>query len=235
MEEKVRPPSSVDSVKPATQEPNVTRPLLSEQEVRSFLDQIPRLPDEALLEMILKCSTELKQRKSFATLHYGDSYSPPASPVFPDIPAPGEQEFVRIPEITTKDPAATEAETWRIILTSADPRHKPMALELRDVVIIGRTFEDSRVDIDLSQFGGQDLGMSRRHAMLRPGRYNLLVSDIGSANGTFLNRERVQMGKANPVQDGDMLTFGRLSVKITIVKRPKEAEQLAEVTKTASS
>jgi len=63
-------------------------------------------------------------------------------------------------------------------------------------------------DIDLS---GEDMvrSVSRRHAKLvaRDGAF-FIMEEVGVANGTFLNGERLATGDLRPLKDGDELKFG---------------------------
>jgi hypothetical protein len=50
-----------------------------------------------------------------------------------------------------------------------------------------------------------DITVSRRHAEIRAVAGGYQVADVGSLNGTYLNRERVEEA---PLQDGDELQIG---------------------------
>ncbi len=70
------------------------------------------------------------------------------------------------------------------------------------VTSLGR-HPDSRVFLD-------DVTVSRRHAEIRrtrSGGYE--VVDVGSLNGTYLNRERVDSG---PLADGDLIQVGKFKL-----------------------
>jgi uncharacterized RDD family membrane protein YckC len=54
---------------------------------------------------------------------------------------------------------------------------------------------------------GDDPALSRQHAMIsHSGQGDLVISDMGSANGTFLNGSRV--GQPTPVRPGDVIELG---------------------------
>lgn len=57
-----------------------------------------------------------------------------------------------------------------------------------------------------------DVTVSRRHVEIRRSRSEYTVSDVGSLNGTYVNRERVDEG---PLVDGDELQIG--SFKLVFV------------------
>ena len=71
------------------------------------------------------------------------------------------------------------------------------------VTAIGRSPEcDLRID---------EPGMSRMHARLLPTDDGLLLEDLGSANGCFLNGKRVLRGEAKP---GDEIGFDNLRFRL---------------------
>lgn len=71
-------------------------------------------------------------------------------------------------------------------------------------------------DVDLGLDGGYDAGVSRRHAIISPqaGGYNL--EDLDSANGTFVNGQRLPPKASAPLQHGDELKFGTLILRFEI-------------------
>ena len=71
----------------------------------------------------------------------------------------------------------------------------------RDVVAAGR-HPDSDIFLD-------DVTVSRRHAELVHTGEGYLVRDVGSLNGTYLNRERIEEA---PIENGDELQIGRFKL-----------------------
>jgi pSer/pThr/pTyr-binding forkhead associated (FHA) protein len=59
--------------------------------------------------------------------------------------------------------------------------------------------------------------------MLRPTKNNLLLADVGSSNGTFHNRERIRLGEPKALEDGDIISFGAMHLRVKIVSRPGES------------
>lgn len=57
-----------------------------------------------------------------------------------------------------------------------------------------------------------DPSVSRHHARLRPGTDGWELCDLGSTNGTAVNRRRVRNTSA--VRPGDLVTFGRLTLSV---------------------
>lgn len=63
---------------------------------------------------------------------------------------------------------------------------------------------------DLSAAGGYHLGVSRRHAVIRRTEHGYEVLDLGSANGTWLNDERLLPHKSYPLVSGSHLRLGNM-------------------------
>jgi pSer/pThr/pTyr-binding forkhead associated (FHA) protein len=52
-----------------------------------------------------------------------------------------------------------------------------------------------------------DVTVSRRHALITEEGGRFVIEDLGSLNGTFLNRRRIE--SAHPLEDGDELQIGK--------------------------
>lgn len=85
---------------------------------------------------------------------------------------------------------------------------------------LGRACEgqDPLPDIDLAPFQAYEAGVSRLHAAIKMSNQHFTIEDLGSANGTRLNGKRIVEHTPYPLQDGDILTLGKL--KIQILFRP---------------
>lgn len=85
---------------------------------------------------------------------------------------------------------------------------------------IGRWDADGGIfpDIDLDA-DDPEAKVSRRHARLlrRPDGY--FIEDLGSTNGTFVNRgRRLLPGAPQPLQDGDELIVGKTFLRLHVIK-----------------
>lgn len=82
--------------------------------------------------------------------------------------------------------------------------------------VIGREdpVSGSFPDVDLVPFGGEEGGVSRRHARItvRGGEY--AVEDLNSVNYTFVNRQKLVAGNTQPLRDGDEIRLGRVVLHI---------------------
>ena len=85
---------------------------------------------------------------------------------------------------------------------------------------IGRWDADGGVfpDVDLDS-DDPEAKVSRRHARisLRDGQY--LIEDLGSTNGTFINRgHRLAPGDRQPLKDGDEIIVGKTFLRFRVAK-----------------
>jgi hypothetical protein len=85
---------------------------------------------------------------------------------------------------------------------------------------IGRWDADGGIfpDVDLDA-DDPEAKVSRRHAriMRRNGQY--LIEDLGSTNGTFINRgRRLLPGDRQPLRDGDEIIVGKTFLRFHVVK-----------------
>lgn len=153
--------------------------------------------------------------------------SPPAPPTgqTPPISAPVAPTISPGPTISPPGPAPAAP----VAAVAAGPRGE-LILTLGDKVI-----ERYPVlgDLTIGRIQGNDilidnLGVSRRHAVVKVEGDRVLIQDLGSANGTFVNGVRVQ---SRDLADGDEITI----VKHRIVFRtergaaPEPAEAAADV------
>jgi len=85
-------------------------------------------------------------------------------------------------------------------------------------VHIGRTDAAHGIfpDIDLSPDGGLDGGVSRHHCKIHQRGSAYMVEDVGSANGTFLNGQRLTPYLPHVIKDKDKLQLGRVALEIII-------------------
>ncbi len=65
-------------------------------------------------------------------------------------------------------------------------------------------------DVDLVPYGGEEGGVSRRHAQILRRGTQFSIEDLNSVNYTFVNRQKVAPGTPHPLQDGDEVRLGRV-------------------------
>ena len=79
-------------------------------------------------------------------------------------------------------------------------------------VIVGRDDPVSNLfpDIDLTDAGGDRLGVSRQHARIFFQGSQAFVEDRNSTNHTYVNGEKLLPWQPHPIQSGDEIRFGHL-------------------------
>lgn len=103
--------------------------------------------------------------------------------------------------------------TLKIIIRGADT---PLLLPIEGDTAIGRrdpTTHDAPA-LDLSPYGAYQMGISRRHAILRVREKQLEVVDLGSRNGTFVNGKRLKPHQAVIIGNGAELRLGKIVMEL---------------------
>src|SRR5688572_17464924 len=96
------------------------------------------------------------------------------------------------------------------------PDGKEIEVNAKQEIIIGRKSreEDPDVTIDLEAYDGHKMGVSRHHALIKYLKNSLILVDLDSINGTFVNNRRALPTKRYALMDGDEITVGRFTMKI---------------------
>jgi pSer/pThr/pTyr-binding forkhead associated (FHA) protein len=115
-------------------------------------------------------------------------------------------------------PAAEPAAVPAAPITAAGPRLVATASGAvfgpfdKPEVLIGRTDPDSGSfpEVDLTDHGGIDGGVSRRHARLLIEGGGYFLEDLNSTNGTFVNKQKLAVKTRQPIREGDEIRCGRV-------------------------
>lgn len=151
------------------------------------------------------CHEKNQETVSHCT-HCGASLLPESKPIgMPEaVSPPGLPDDGRLDEFVQRLP-------YRTLALFTAGRHDPILLANMQTMVLGRDIPQGSVEVlDLSGLGEAAISASRRHALLSatPGGYT--ISDLGSTNGTWLNHEHLQPGKAYPLQNKDEIKLGSL-------------------------
>jgi hypothetical protein len=97
------------------------------------------------------------------------------------------------------------------ITGAPQPYYVPIYKEL----ILGRN-PDATLEavLDLSDLDAFNMGISRRHAMLRRANSGFEVQDLSSRNGTWLNEAQLIPNKPYPFFSGSQIRLGRMRMVI---------------------
>jgi pSer/pThr/pTyr-binding forkhead associated (FHA) protein len=123
-----------------------------------------------------------------------------------------------IPEVTIKKTASRglEPSISLHIIESGQVVH----LADRSEFTLGRTIEGQPIlpDVDLSPFNAFTLGVSRLHAAIRIINNEVVVTDLGSSNGTRVNGQKIVPHVDYPINHGDIIALGKLKLQVLINK-----------------
>jgi hypothetical protein len=87
-------------------------------------------------------------------------------------------------------------------------------------LIIGRydSTTGTAPDVDLADYDAKEKGVSRKHAVLTYLGDLLKISDLASANSTYLNGQRLIPHQPRIIRNGDRLTLGTLALTVQFGK-----------------
>jgi pSer/pThr/pTyr-binding forkhead associated (FHA) protein len=93
---------------------------------------------------------------------------------------------------------------------------KPVELKDKPRLVFGRTDQSSEVipDIDLTPYNAVAKGVSRQHAIIERSDDTLMLIDVGSSNGTYLNGQKLIANQPRVLRDGDEVRLGKLVTHI---------------------
>ena len=105
---------------------------------------------------------------------------------------------------------------YRLTLYLIGQPAPPIVVSLDQQLTIGRYDSGSGVvpDIDLSDCQARERGVSRRHALLLVEEDVVKVMDLGSANATYLNGQKLIPFQARILRDGDELKLGNCGLRV---------------------
>jgi hypothetical protein len=101
--------------------------------------------------------------------------------------------------------------TARLVVISTGAE---LSLPEQEEITVGREDPSSGIfpDVDLTPYGGEDGGVSRRHARLMHIGGDYFVEDLQSTNYTKLDGQRLPAHVRERLEDGARLDFGRVAV-----------------------
>jgi hypothetical protein len=99
-------------------------------------------------------------------------------------------------------------------------RHTGAVMEARfdHDCVLGRTAGGVEADIDLTPHDAVEMGVSRQHAKLTRQSATVMVQDLGSINGTFLNGERLIPHQSRVLRNEDELALGQMVLRISFLR-----------------
>lgn len=103
-----------------------------------------------------------------------------------------------------------------VLILQVGQEEQPLMVQIRSEVILGRVTEQSEntTFINLTPYGAEDLGVSRRHCRLLRDQKAVYLMDLNSTNGTRLNGESLPAAVEKRLRDGDEIMLGRMKLFI---------------------
>ncbi len=95
---------------------------------------------------------------------------------------------------------------------------KILPLASRNEFTLGRLSEGQPImpDIDLTPYQAYASGVSRLHAVVKRDASSVVVMDLGSSNGTYLNGRRLNPHLEEALSHGDIVALGKLKIQILL-------------------
>jgi hypothetical protein len=102
---------------------------------------------------------------------------------------------------------------------------EPIALCTEAEFVLGRIVEPtSEPIVDLTEFDGFAMGVSRRHALIRAAGDKYMLTDLNSANGTWLNGHRLAPTRSYVLSSGAVIQLGRMKLIVSYADPPQKTE-----------
>ncbi len=97
-----------------------------------------------------------------------------------------------------------------------------LRLRVENPMVLGRVVvgDARRPEVDLSSAGAESLGVSRLHLELAAETERLVVRDLDSNNGSFVNGNRLKPNEPYHLMHGDKLMLGRLQLDVNVLLSP---------------
>jgi hypothetical protein len=116
----------------------------------------------------------------------------------------------------TQPPMPTHLTSWISLNLVESGQILPLAD--RTEFTLGRSAENQPIvpDVDLAPYNAYANGVSRLHAVLRLIKNSIIIMDLGSSNGTYLNGNRLVPYVETTVKHGDAINLGKLKLQVLI-------------------
>jgi hypothetical protein len=88
----------------------------------------------------------------------------------------------------------------------------------RNEFTLGRISEGQPImpDLDLSPYQAYASGVSRLHAVVKRDLQRVVLMDLGSANGTYINGKRLTANVEQALNHGDIVALGKLKIQVLL-------------------
>lgn len=192
---------------------------------KSTFNEMLRQNPEIAVRMLRKLSRRLRHALAAGggeVNHDGPPRTDPGIQPVAAVPAPAPEqapatapaaEQAETPAAAAAAPTAAEPVAPRIFKLVESASGSEITLPDRAEITVGRPDPVTGIapDVDLSTHDTMR-SVSRRHAKIfRQGDAFFVCEEVGTANGTFVNAERIKTGDRVKLADGDQVSFGRVA------------------------
>jgi transcription initiation factor TFIIIB Brf1 subunit/transcription initiation factor TFIIB len=127
-----------------------------------------------------------------------------------------EEDLSGRPVVGVHRVAGSKLDTWGTLHLLETGQMLP--LSDRSEFTLGRISDGQPImpDIDLSPYHAYANGVSRLHAVVKRKDEQILLMDLGSSNGTYLNGKRIPPNVEQILRHGDVAMFGKLKIQILL-------------------
>ena len=131
---------------------------------------------------------------------------------------PSDMLATELPPPRSVPPVVPPEESDTVISLLIVETGQVLHLAGRNEFTIGRVSEGQPIlpDIDLAPYNAFNLGVSRLHVSMKLTRTGVIVTDLGSSNGTRVNGQKIVPHVEYPINHGDTVAIGKLKIKILI-------------------
>jgi hypothetical protein len=174
-----------------------------------------------------ECGSRLIALQSEAYGQQPPPYVPP-SPLSQSDPRPVSVTSIGVPPLSFEAPPPQRSPSSE---AKSEVAHATLTIErgdapgtefplVSDESLIGRWDADNGIfpDIDLDAYDS-DAKVSRRHARILRRNGGYMIEDLGSTNGTYVNRgRRLLPGTSQPLNDGDEVIVGKTFLRFHVTR-----------------
>lgn len=116
----------------------------------------------------------------------------------------------------TSEPPSSPANSWLSLHLMDSGKILPLAT--RNEFTMGRLSEGQPImpDIDLTPYQAYASGVSRLHAVVKREAERVVIMDLGSSNGTYLNGRRLNPHTEEVLKHGDVVALGKLKIQVLL-------------------
>ncbi|RME72127.1 MAG: FHA domain-containing protein [Chloroflexi bacterium] len=123
----------------------------------------------------------------------------------------------RFPETATEPPSQSPP---RAVQLKIGPYKRVIEASVLRPIHLGRVDPSANVfpEVDVTDDSEATQTVSRRHARILWQSDTLVIEDLGSVNGTFLNGKRLDPYIPEPLHNGDTVYLGKMEIEVYILE-----------------